>query len=86
MSERFAYVGRWTTCACVAAVVIDEPEHPRDTAKSVADFIRRGFRVERIPSATVREMDWRCAEHPKGTPYPWDKTRGTTAVAEGFGL
>ena len=69
---RFAYVGRWHSCDCVAAVCMDMPDHPKDTAKAVSDYIRRGYRVERLPSATVREMPWRCDAHPKGTPYPWD--------------
>jgi GMP synthase PP-ATPase subunit len=34
-------------CDCIVAVVVDEPEHSKDTAKDVAEFIRHGYRVDR---------------------------------------
>ena len=72
VTDRCAYVGRWKTCDCVVAVCVDDPEHAKDVAKNVADYIRRGYRVERLLTETVRTMDWRCPDHPKGTPYPWE--------------
>lgn len=41
------YIGR-KRCGCVTTIVVDEPEYPKDTAKSVADFIRDGYAVERM--------------------------------------
>ena len=65
------WVGLWKTCDCIVAAAIDEPDHPKDTAKDVADFIRRGYRVSRHTSEEFRAMDWHCEHHPKGTTPPW---------------
>lgn len=41
------YVGR-KTCGCVMAVVVDEPDRPKDTARSVAEFIKDGLSISRM--------------------------------------
>lgn len=64
------YVGFWKSCDCIAAAVVDNPEHIKDTAKDVSGFIRRGFRVQRFPDG-IRDLPFRCVEHPEGTPEPW---------------
>ena len=77
----FAYYARWTTCDCVAAVVVDdELVGKRGVAKHVAGYIRRGLRPERLDMDSMREPEkWRCAEHPIGTPYPWDLEKKAAA-------
>lgn len=66
------YVGFWKDCDCIVAVCVDLIDHPRETAKDVADFIRRGYRVQRYSHADFRELDWHCPKHPKGTTPPWE--------------
>ena len=41
------YVGR-RPCGRVAAMCWDDPKYAKDTAKTVADYIRRGYVVERL--------------------------------------
>jgi hypothetical protein len=44
----YTYAGR-RPCGCVAAIVLDCAD--RYTAHDVADFIKRGLSVERMPSS-----------------------------------
>ena len=69
---RFAYYARWVDCDCVVAVCVDEPGFEKDTAREVASFIRRRYRVERLSIDSVGS--WRCEAHPPGSPYPWRAT------------
>jgi hypothetical protein len=56
-------------CGCRVAVVVDDPEYPKDTAKSVAEFIRDGYTVERAPynGETIGQMLKRCKCKPGRT-------------------
>lgn len=50
------------SCGCRVAVVCDEPDYQKDTAKSVAEFIRDGYTVERhqYDGETIGQMLKRC--------------------------
>lgn len=58
-----AYVGR-KKCGCLVAVVFDDPRYTEDTANSVADFIKSGYRVENVVWSEVKDQLQRC-RHPK---------------------
>lgn len=47
-------------CGCMVAWVFDGPKYPKDVAKSVADFIKSGYRVERANTDSVRRKLGRC--------------------------
>lgn len=51
------YIGR-KACGCVVAVVNDEPDEPKWTAKEVANLIKSGLTVERISFE-----QWRATDH-----------------------
>ena len=54
-----AYIGR-KACGCAVAAAVDMPELQEETAKSVAEFIKGGLRVERIPLGDVGVQVKRC--------------------------
>jgi hypothetical protein len=64
MDESMTYIGR-ADCGCIRFAVVDDPNLPKETSKSVAYAIRRGLYVERVKSSAVREMSWWCKKHPK---------------------
>lgn len=69
------YIARWPTCECIVAACVDDPDHASDTAWVVAEYIRRGRRVTRIPLEALKVTGWsRCPEHPRGTPAPREPT------------
>ena len=47
-------------CGCMVAWVHDTPEHQKDVAESVADFIKSGYSVERANTDEVRHKLGRC--------------------------
>ncbi len=47
-------------CGCMVAWVYDDPKYPKDVAKSVADFIKRGYSVERANTDDVRHKLSKC--------------------------
>lgn len=55
------YIAR-CKCGCGGLVFasIDEPQFTKETAKSVADIIKRGYAVERTTLGEVNSMKWRC--------------------------
>lgn len=58
------YVGM-LPCGCGAAIVRDMPEFKQDTAKDVAEFIKLGYAVERLPHAAACErFDAKCSAYP----------------------
>jgi len=67
--ETPCYIGRIPACGCVVAVVVDEPEHAKSTAKDVAGFIRDGLAVERMTvdeaRAALKFCDHQLAAAPK---------------------
>jgi hypothetical protein len=55
MSATHCYVGH-ADCGCLVSVVVDDPEYKKDTAKSVAQFIRSGYAVTRITLEEFRAV------------------------------
>ena len=43
-----AYIGKIPGCGCIVAAVVDGYISKKDIAKEVADFIKRGYDVERV--------------------------------------
>ena len=60
--ENMSYISK-KPCGCLCMAVLDNPDHKRDVAKEIAKAIRLGETVERVPTETVRTMDWKCPEH-----------------------
>ena len=50
----YAYMGR-EQCGCVTCVTVDNPEHKSYVAKDIADWVRLGLSVERVPIETARQ-------------------------------
>ena len=64
-----AYVGRASCGHVVFATVID-PEHARETAKSVGEAIRDGLAIERMSVEAVRSAEWCSPACPRKQPAP----------------
>jgi hypothetical protein len=47
-------------CGCMVAVVFDDPRFRKDTAKTVAEFIKSGYRVENKIWSEVGHSLGRC--------------------------
>lgn len=50
-----AYIGK-RACGCVLAVVIEIPGEQKFTAKSVSEFIKDGYAVERVTVEESRKL------------------------------
>jgi hypothetical protein len=79
-SVGFMYIAR-KECGRVAALCWDEPKFRKDTAKTVADYIRRGLAVERLERFEGDSMpgEWICKEcrgKPCATPPTGDGGAG----------
>jgi len=48
MDDDFDYVARWPDMPGFGAVCIDSPEWRKETAKTIAGWIKRGAIVERV--------------------------------------
>jgi hypothetical protein len=59
MTEMMAYAGR-KRCGCVVAACVDEPNHARDVAREIANWVRAGMTVERMTVEDVRGALHRC--------------------------
>lgn len=59
MGDEYIYFGIDPVCGHTVAAVVDTPEHKRDTAKTVAGFIREGYTVVRQKDQA--KMNW-CSE------------------------
>lgn len=59
MKERMCYVGR-KACGCLVTVAVDKPQWKRETAKSVAEWMRDGLTVERMTVADVQAAKLGC--------------------------
>lgn len=58
-------------CGCNVGVIVDNPEHQRDTAKEVGRWIRDGLTVRRITLTEFRPLPFghKCeAKKPKPKP------------------
>jgi hypothetical protein len=66
MPAKMAYVAYHADCGKVVACTIDNPEHKKEVAKDVADWIRRGDTVEHIPATDMPDAPgWcRCWQKP----------------------
>jgi hypothetical protein len=47
-------------CGCMVAWVYDSKDHPKDVAKSVAQFIKDGYRVESANTDDIRSKLGPC--------------------------
>ena len=73
----------WNPCGCLGGAVVDSPEHRRDTAKAVGDFIRYGCRVELRDTGWVRSDECsfsRCVDNPDCVRAP--KQRHQAKIAQ----
>lgn len=61
MSEAWAYIGRIKQASkrhpagTVAAAIVDDPAREKDVAKQVAQWMREGCIIERVPVEWVRK-------------------------------
>lgn len=65
-----AYIGRLPECGCVVAIVVDAPEIKKDVARHLADFVKRGYEVERVPLAEGAQMVGPCKHKDAPKPKP----------------
>lgn len=72
--ELMAYIGREADCGCVTCVTIDNPDHKREVAKDVAQWVRWGMTVERVAADEARQMFTSC-------PHREQKAAAQTAEA-----
>lgn len=54
MPETMSYVGK-KPCGCVVAAVVDDPNHKRDVARTIAEWVKGGLTVERVTHDYVRQ-------------------------------
>lgn len=69
MDGTMAYAARFPGKPGFGAVCVDDPDHPKDTAKDIAGWIRRGATVERVTveaarAGMVEYLDARKAARP----------------------
>jgi len=50
-------------CGCLVMASVDSPDHKRETAKEIAKAIREGLNVQKLSTAFVRTMPWKCELH-----------------------
>jgi hypothetical protein len=55
----YAYIGR-KECGCVTCAIVDIPALRNETAKTVADWIRRGRTIERVTNDEVKNLLKTC--------------------------
>lgn len=55
-----AYVGTHSSCGGWVYLGVDNPNYAKDTAKDVADLIRRGYAVSRMTVAEARKLTTAC--------------------------
>ena len=68
MSERMAYIGICQKCGAAYFAAVIDPRWTKDTAKQVAQVIRRGDAIERISVENARVRLQRCMCHEKPPP------------------
>lgn len=62
--ETLCYVGV-KPCGCAVAACVDRPEFAKDTAKTIARWIRDGLTVERKPVEWARANLFACKHDSK---------------------
>lgn len=63
MVDGYCYIAR-ERCGCITGAAVDEPQYAKAVAKDVADWIKDGRTVERVPTTVVREHFARCSRKP----------------------
>jgi hypothetical protein len=62
------YAARKRECGCIVGLTTNHANEPKETARAVADWIRRGFSIEPITTAEIRDPDtklsFRCKCQP----------------------
>ena len=53
-----AYITRHAACGKIMAAIVDNPQHKREVAKEVGNWIRSGDSVERMELEQVRKQDF----------------------------
>lgn len=64
-----AYIGR-KSCGCAVAAAADIPGMEKETAKSVASFIRDGYAVSRVLKEEVKDLFQTCRCDEKESAQP----------------
>ncbi len=59
--NEFVYIGA-APCGCVVSAYIDNPNRKRDVDKAIADSVRDGLLVSRIPRSTTSPFT-KCEPH-----------------------
>jgi hypothetical protein len=59
MAESMAYIGK-KSCGCIVAACVDNPEHKREIARNLAEWIRDGLTIERVTCDFVRNCKFGC--------------------------
>ena len=57
-----AYVG-FKSCGCAVAACVDGPEYAKETAKTLAEWVRGGLTIERKTVGWVRENLHFCSHN-----------------------
>jgi len=57
--ERVAYVAK---CSCGGMVMATTNDHPKDAARSVAECIKEGYRIETLSIEDARQIPF-CKNH-----------------------
>jgi hypothetical protein len=69
----------FSKCGCIAAMTVDLPGYAKDTAKTVAGWIRSGHEVRRISDAEVRQA--MATRQPKWGPCIHAKPQQATLLS-----
>ena len=83
MSEREQTYVAWNPCGCMAGACVNDPNHIRETAKMVGDFIRSGCTVELVRTEWVRKTASfaPCVDNPACVRLPRRARAKQTALA-----
>lgn len=65
--EAMAYVGSEPECGCVTFLIVDNPEHAKDTAREVARMMRAGLTINRMTVEDARVPGFGSCPHWKLT-------------------
>jgi len=65
MIEDMSYVALCPKCHCVIAAIVDAPEDRKDVARTTADWVNRGFALNRMSCEEARTAKWCACTRPK---------------------
>ena len=60
MGENMSYAAYCSKCGHLCGAAIDDPDHPERTAMYIANFIRDGLFVNRVPDEVIRKELHHC--------------------------